>query len=873
MREQSAILSTVAAPVLYRPESNVFDCGKVLLSSGLGFERDGLYYKVGEITQVQGWIIHISVVPYQLEKLLNILVPFFCKNSIAFRIVADLAIAGQLQSGELGYINVGKTIKVYLTDQCFNSLLISELVRLSLPFDGPAVPTDIHLSGNLYARYGGFNPIRTLNQNGEQENYIYDPAGRLAKDEYRIPYELPKDVFFPFDFLNIEARSKENRILKNKYRIVSVLKADVKGSVLRAVYFKGLFLKSCVIKQGKKYTCADEYGRYISDRLAHQLDLYRKLQGKAPVPAIIDFFEESGDTYFAMGLINGPLLENKVAEIFEGLTWVQLTVNKRLQILDYVLQVVDVAQTLHENGIVHRDITPANFIVDPKNRLAVIDLELSFFLHAKQSAPPFGIGTIGFMSPEQQAGRTPTVYEDIYGLGALMIPLFTCLPPVKFEQQQKEVIRYQLGFFIQDQQIVSLILACLSQDPGDRPALASIRGEIEQIKQECKTNPFLFTGSPFTDHPAAGVKETIRKGLQALSGPVISRQGQIWASCADQSGYHVANYQFGQTVYMGLQNGLGGIIYSIARADRKTRVCRDAYFVNLQYLYDSFISRLPRLPGGLYGGAAGMAVALAEGIKNGLIETNESNRETIRQCLDIPSDGLSMRTGAAGIGVAALVCSSVLQLSETKTLAEKQFKKILLGLDNYPSLNWTEGLAGIATFLILYFDRFNDEQTGQVAKDLLHRIAKQASKNKLVSPWLSEGSAGIALCFLKAFEVFKDHGYARFAEQLLGRNPKYLSSHLFTHGSGLAGLGEVYLEAYKILAGSEWLDRAGWIASVFVNACRYDPDGGAYWVTGMPTMITADFAGGCSGIIHFLNRYSQPAEFSFPFLPPLKADL
>jgi hypothetical protein len=92
-------------------------------------------------------------------------------------------------------------------------------------------------------------------------------------------------------------------------------------------------------------------------------------------------------------------------------------------------------------------------------------------------------------------------------------------------------------------------------------------------------------------------------------------------------------------------------------------------------------------------------------------------------------------------------------------------------------------------------------------------------------------------------------------------------SNDFTYSTGLAGLGEVYLDAHGILKDQEWKKRADWIASLFTHCLVKNERGVHFWMaTGTPD-LDPDLMSGASGIAHFLMRYNHPATLSHLGLP------
>lgn len=73
---------------------------------------------------------------------------------------------------------------------------------------------------------------------------------------------------------------------------------------------------------------------------------------------------------------------------------------------------------IHNKQIVHRDLKPSNIMVTDDSRVKIIDFGLSdssSYEILKQPA-----GTIGYVSPEQQAGLPADPRNDIYSLGVIM---------------------------------------------------------------------------------------------------------------------------------------------------------------------------------------------------------------------------------------------------------------------------------------------------------------------------------------------------------------------------------------------------------------------------------------------------------------------
>jgi tetratricopeptide (TPR) repeat protein len=138
----------------------------------------------------------------------------------------------------------------------------------------------------------------------------------------------------------------------------------------------------------------------------------------------------------------------------------------------------------HQVGVVHRDVKPANLLVDARGDVWVTDFGLAQFRQGEGNLTLTGdlVGTLRYMSPEQAlAKRVPIDHRtDVYSLGATLYELLT-LQPVFGGGDRQELLR-QIAFEeprpprrlnkAMPAELETIVLKALEKNPADRYATA-----------------------------------------------------------------------------------------------------------------------------------------------------------------------------------------------------------------------------------------------------------------------------------------------------------------------------------------------------------------------------------------------------------------
>ena len=148
--------------------------------------------------------------------------------------------------------------------------------------------------------------------------------------------------------------------------------------------------------------------------------------------------EEQGRLYLAMELLEGKDLKTLLRATRQGLG--------PEQAFECAMQIASGLQALHDVGIVHRDVKPANVMLDRRGMAHLMDFDIAKQHLAEKSdaATATGqvLGTPEYMSPEYARGDYVDFRSDIYSLGIMTYELFTGEVPFKGETPLATVLKH-----------------------------------------------------------------------------------------------------------------------------------------------------------------------------------------------------------------------------------------------------------------------------------------------------------------------------------------------------------------------------------------------------------------------------------------------
>lgn len=680
------------------------------------------------------------------------------------------------------------------------------------------------------------------------------------------------------------------------YIILKSLKESPKNDVVKCIYIKSFTnFGLCVIKEGTAGELKDKHDRDIKDRLVWQKELHELLQDKVRIPKLIGSFEENGNYYLAIEHIKGITLGSFCKKYGDKLRQGLITGNRLgLRSLGYLLEIINLLDTLHKNHIVHRDVTSANFIITPGGKVAVIDMELSYSIQKQMPMPPFMLGTHGYMSPEQLAVASPTIKEDIFSVGAILLQAWANIAPSRLTQAPLDELEGKSAFFIPDKEIANIVLQCLHPDAQSRPTLMTVYQVLEKykydlkkrVKREKQSPPFLSKGK---------IKEAIQQTINTLGSSLLADRERGWFADNNNIDSAKEKDKMNKAWYASFHLGGTGVLYLLSRAHLSgldVEITRPHIHHILSLIEKKYIDNFEIALPGLHFGADGIAACLSEALQYGLIEPSDKYQNWINSLLKKKTESIDIISGIAGQGMANLI-SIMANKKEVDARLEEQVDYLLSqqneqgvwvrsGSNKDQKMRVTRGfafgVAGIVHFLLEYTQQYNNKECLDGAQKGLEWLMRNSTRNKDVIEWRSsegknvspswhDGGPGIALAFIKAYEILKDPVYKSFASHALQYHPKKIFDGNVSQYNGLSGLGEIYLEAHQVLGDEQWMERAEWIAQLIMRLKKTHAKYGPYWQTDNEKQPVPGFMQGNAGTLHFLLRFCYPEKISFPMMP------
>ena len=262
----------------------------------------------------------------------------------------------------------------------------------------------------------------------------------------------------------------------------------------------------------------------VRERFTREALAAARLSGEPNIVTIFDVGEWNDRPFIVMEYLGGGSLEEKLRGGAQP-------AQQACEWLEDTARALDAA---HGHGVVHRDVKPANLLLDRDENVHVADFGIASAA-GLDSMTMTGtvLGTAGYLSPEQAQGERATAASDRYALGVVAFELLTGTRPFEADSMTAEAAAHVHADVpsVADRlsslprELDPVFQRALAKDPGARyPTCADFVADLRQalheaagMTQEFKPIPLAPPPPPQAYGPARGRRFPIVPVLLGLA--------------------------------------------------------------------------------------------------------------------------------------------------------------------------------------------------------------------------------------------------------------------------------------------------------------------------------------------------------------------
>jgi serine/threonine protein kinase len=304
------------------------------------------------------------------------------------------------------------------------------------------------------------------------------------------------------------------------YRVIGIIGAGGMGQVFQVEH------KITKRKEAMKVLIADLADETQVQRFKREIEVQARLN-HPNIAAVHNAFRLKDRMVLVMEFVEGQTLENLLKQ---GRPQLETGI-------DYVRQTLEALNYAHHDGVIHRDVSPANLMVTENGLVKLMDFGVAKSLgDLRLTDGGSMIGSLYYMAPEQVKGSVdPDPRSDIYSAGAILYEVVTGKKPFDYEDRFSLMVAQ-----VEEQprppseinpdipaKLDDIILKALAKEPSERYTSASEFVEALQIiKQPAPASASKLAARakrPLVSEAAAGVAVLVICALAGIGSVAWNR--------------------------------------------------------------------------------------------------------------------------------------------------------------------------------------------------------------------------------------------------------------------------------------------------------------------------------------------------------------
>ena len=819
----------------------------------------------GGTSRRQGWKIHVSAIPENCLKILERSIRVCVDYHVSFKFLSSPSIFTWLLGKGSFREASGKFITIYPSDKSQFLSIMEALSEQLSEFEGSYTLSDKPYKDSqvVFYRYGAFLGYPQLSVFGYEDILLRSPEGEIVPDGRSAYFNPPDWASDPLgeDTEETDAWDETTIYLKEgRYRIEAAIQFSLTGGVYKAVDMDTG--RTVIIKEARPHTSIESNGEDAIARLEKEHRLLTKLSSTGITPEPIDLFYDWTHLFLVEEFLPGENLYKMMGSLSTDNDDKNIYIENLHKLGVSLAYAVKVA---HEHNIIINDLSPGNVIsTDAEETYKLIDLEAAW--EEGVDAPIENFMTIGYQSPEGVKNK----FDDLYGLSAVISSLIA--PINSLLDLQPNVMQTFLEAAEKEgrisNEIENLLLECLDTDKESCNTASEFFNRFEDIS---------INATPEVPEENFGITdtllgETVNKTLNYIKSNMdFQRTDRLFP----------ADPEVFATNPLSVAHGAAGVADTFFYIEGEVSNKIISWMLRHEIFKDTY-------PPGLYVGLSGIAwVFWKLGQKELALKLMKMAADH-----DLLWDLSDIYYGAAGYGLACLYfhkeTGDAYWLEQAADIGEKLIRRKNVS-DNgsyWPDLEgnvWTgyaRGASGISLFLLYLYLVSGDTQFLEIGRSALDydlgaalelegklRMPRATADSittthqKVYSHYWSDGSTGVCTALLRYISVLGEASDKATLELIIDDATRDYTAFptLFT---GLAGLGNVQLDAFDFTGDPKYVSSARYITRGLLQFQIQKPDGIAF--PGEQLLrISNDFGSGSAGIACFLHRL-QHAEKHLP---------